>query len=63
MSIGRKCEYQLIFTGLEEILKLMLSNYDTFLASRRPTIGGVLLLLRASSSNLIALIAKSLLFL
>ena len=60
MSIGRKSEYQLSFTGLEEILKLMLSNYDTFLASGRPAIGGVLLLFQAPSSNLIALSAKRL---
>lgn len=60
--LWRKCGYQLSFTGLEEILKLMLPNYGTFLASGRPTIDGVLLLLQATSSNLIALTAKSLWF-
>lgn len=40
MPIGRKSECQLSFTGLEDILKLMISDYDTFLTRSRPTIDG-----------------------
>ena len=40
MSTGRKNGHKISFTGLEEILKLMLSNYNTFLPSDRPVIDG-----------------------
>lgn len=46
MSTGRKNGHQISFTGLEEILKLMLSNYGTFLVNDRPVIeGGFIVLL------------------